>query len=118
MQLVEIRMFYLKTGYLIVALHLKISYIQILTQSSTFKMRNQINQQAPATFSFRTIFYGVEALVDVVWNNYRSDILLNGEFVARLELEEERHTWFVTVGELNDYDLVTEIGSRIEARYY
>jgi hypothetical protein len=82
-------------------------------------MRNQIKQQkAPATFSFRTIFYGVEALVDVVWNNYRSDVLLNGKFVARLEFEEERHTWFVTVGELNDYDLVTEIGSRIEAKYY
>jgi hypothetical protein len=82
-------------------------------------MYNQTKQSAGlSTFSFPTIFYGRAAYVAVVWTRKYSDVLLDGELVARLRFAEDARAWVVAEGELNDYDLVKEIGSRIEAKYY
>lgn len=74
--------------------------------------------QNNSSFGFPTIFYGRQAFIDVVWNDGHYGVLINGEHAARLEHDDDDQTWFVAAGELDDYDLVQEIGSRIEAYFF
>ena len=79
-------------------------------------MNEQTLYQQP-TFSFSTIFYGRAASVAVVCNEGQCQVHLNGEPVARLKRNEEVQSWFVAGGELDDHDLIYDIGSRLNAWY-
>jgi hypothetical protein len=83
-------------------------------------MSSQSAQQSqdPSTFSFPAIFEGRGKIVTINRNGGRFGVFINEDLLAQLKLETERHHWFVACGELNDSDLVKEIGDRIEARYY
>jgi hypothetical protein len=73
--------------------------------------------QNTLTFSFPTIFEGRAAIVTINKNEAQYKVLINNYHFAHIEFESDFHKWFITDGELSDFDLLKEIGDRIEARY-
>jgi hypothetical protein len=83
-------------------------------------MINQVSNQLhePSTFSFPTIFQGRGAIVTINRNEAHYGVLIDDKLLAQLQLEADFHNWFVAKGELNDSDLLKEIGDRIEAIFH
>jgi hypothetical protein len=83
-------------------------------------MINQVSNQLhePSTFSFPTIFEGREAIVTINRNEAQYGVFIDDNFLAQLQLEADFHNWFVAKGELNDADLLKEVGDRIEAVFH
>jgi hypothetical protein len=72
----------------------------------------------PLTFSFPTIYEGRGAIVTINKNEAQYGVLINDHPRAHIKLESDFHSWFITDGDLNDSDLLKEIGERIEAGSY
>lgn len=72
----------------------------------------------PSTFSFPAIFEGRGATVTINRNESHYSVLVDDNLLAQLQLESDFHNWFVAKGELNDADLLKEIGDRIEAIFH
>ena len=68
-----------------------------------------------ATFAFPAIFEGKGVKITVVLDKGRYGVFINDNFIARVAINDYTNSWDVVVGELNDPDLVNEIGQRIEA---
>ena len=67
------------------------------------------------TFTFPAIFEGKGVKITVVLDKGRYGVFINDNFIARVAVNDYTNNWDVVVGELNDQDLVNEIGERIEA---
>jgi hypothetical protein len=74
------------------------------------KLHNQL------TFSFPTIFHGRGVIITIYGKEGQYGVLIDGDEFAQVKFESNYHSWFVAKGELNDPDLVKEIGERIEAK--
>ncbi len=83
-------------------------------------MINQVSEQLhePSSFSFPAIFEGRGAIVTINRSEAQYGVLINDNLLAQLQLEADFHNWFVAKGELNDADLLKEIGERIEAIFH
>jgi len=77
-------------------------------------MNSNKYDESPATFSFPTILEGRGAVITIDFEEGACDILINRAFAARMKFNEERYEWYVAEGDLNDADLVYEIGERID----
>jgi hypothetical protein len=82
-------------------------------------MRNKIARQLrnPFAFSFPTIFQGRGVIITIKSNDGYFGVLIDDDNFAQVKFENTFHSWFVAKGELNDPDLLKEIGERIEAKY-
>jgi len=83
-------------------------------------MNNQVSTQLrnPLTFSFPTIYHGIGVMVAINCKEARRySVLIDDQYFGKVELESNFHNWIVSEGELNDPDLVKEIGERIEAKF-
>lgn len=69
-------------------------------------------------FSFPGLYNGAQFNITIVENEGQYEVLLDNCLTAQLGLNGDGHTWYVMDGELDDEDLVREIGERIEAHYY
>jgi len=80
-------------------------------------MTNQSSDQVHerTTFTFPAIFEGKEIKITVVLDKGRYGVFINDNFIARVAVNDYSNRWDVVVGELNDPDVVNEIGERIEA---
>jgi hypothetical protein len=99
------------------------TFVALLTLNLSIHYSIMINQvsekmHAPSTFSFPAIFEGREAIVTINRNEAEYGVLIDDNHFAQLQLEADFHNWFVAKGELNDADLLKEIGQRIETIYH
>jgi S-adenosylmethionine synthetase len=69
------------------------------------------------TIGFPCIFEGrgVKVIVTRVGDHY--EVNINGEFVDEVMFDENSYSWYSVHDDINDFDLVKEIGVRIEAKY-
>ncbi len=84
------------------------------------RMRNQVVEQLHhlSPFSFPTIFRGIGAIVTINNNEGNYSVLIDNNYYAQVAFDSDFRYWFVSEGELDDPDLLKEIGERIEARLY
>jgi hypothetical protein len=69
------------------------------------------------TIDFPSIREGRVVEVRVSSEKGRFEVQLDGMQAGQLNFDEIKYCWYLTYGDLNDPDLVKEIGERIEARY-
>jgi len=83
-------------------------------------MRNQVAEQLHdlSPFSFPTIFRGIGVKVTIYGDAGRYKVLIDNNYYAQVEFDSDFRYWYVSEGELNDPDLIKEIGDRIEAKLY
>jgi hypothetical protein len=65
----------------------------------------------PASFEYRD----AKVMVSPAGRCY--DVSINGEFIDQIVFDGCSRSWIPVRGNLNDCDLIVEIGERIEARY-
>ncbi len=82
-------------------------------------MNNQIADTLPeiATFQFPALYHGINVRVSVAWNDDRFNIAVDDKTLAEIKFNEDMQEWKAVRGDLRDYDLLKEVGSRIEAKY-
>lgn len=83
-------------------------------------MNHPIAERLPVSlkFSFPAIFQGRGIIVTVDRHGEGYEICVDDNVFARVKLEPDINLWRVVNGELNDADLLKEIGDRIEARCF
>jgi hypothetical protein len=67
--------------------------------------------------SFSSIYHGREVKVTVCPDKGSYGVQLDDVLVGEVDFDEHKYAWYLCHGELDDTDLVYEIGERIEARY-
>jgi hypothetical protein len=83
-------------------------------------MRNQVAEQLHylSTFSFPTIFRGIGVVVTINTDEGNYRVFIDDIYSAKVEFDSDFRYWFVAEGDLNDPDLIKEIGERIEGKLY